>query len=649
MSTYNDLPLEETRLWLSDYAKKRFSSIPSELIAEHIIAVTEGSDFPVRRAAAEALHRRMQNVESDGLFVKESPTPAVIGQYLVAKASGGKGNGGGRKRHEARPYETVLLSVSPLRGQCNCPDFLKGSLGLCKHLLTSIDYVCEKPRRFEAAQREAVKLSGSTTQKLIWNPIIPLVGSGDRLLGLRLIGTSAPSLRGFNRDGQVELSQLGEATQRAAWLREIAEQVHKRGRGRPAIIAGPDVCALLAAELDSAERRNLAEHEGRLALAHLKGLKRKLYPYQLQGVKRFFEQGRLLLADDMGLGKTTQAIACCHALFHAGKVKRGLVITPASLKPQWLREWQATTDVPVLMVDGNTKERQQVYDQAKRGFLIVNYELLLREFDQIASFSHEFVVLDEAQRIKNYATKSAVYVKALPAQRRLVLTGTPMENRLDDLASILDWVDDAALAPKWRLPAWHIRYEGDGMKARVGARNLETLRQRIDHCVVRRVRQDVLDQLPGRTDTRVSVAMTAEQRDEHASLAPPIAKIAAIAQRRALTQAEFLRLMQLMNTQRMIANGLAQLRFEELWPSLSGHPPTPALLDGLFAPKLIELRNLIEALVVDQDRKVVIFQPVAAHAEVGGLGLVGYSFGEGQALAVLYRSGDFQVTYTELG
>jgi SNF2 family DNA or RNA helicase len=65
------------------------------------------------------------------------------------------------------------------------------------------------------------------------------------------------------------------------------------------------------------------------------------------------------------------------------------------------------------------------------------------------------VVLDEAQRIKNYATKSAVYVKSLTPEYRLVLTGTPMENRLEELASILDWVDDVALAPKWRLVPWY--------------------------------------------------------------------------------------------------------------------------------------------------------------------------------------------------
>jgi superfamily II DNA or RNA helicase len=603
MESTSDLSLQETRLWLTDYAHRRFTPIPGDAIAQHVISVTEGADFPVRRAAIEALHRRMQNVGSDGLFVKQSPERTALGQYTIARPS--DGNGSVRKRHEPRPYETVLLGVAPLGGQCDCPDYLKGGLGLCKHLLTAIAHVFEKPKRLNAALRESARLDHAPHYDVAWNPVIPLAGSGDRLLGLRL--TEGSSAKGFKSNGAVNLSQLGDTKLRATFLRNLVGQVNKQGRRNAALSAGPGVKGLLVAELEVAERLCTAESEARVALGHLKGLKRHLYPYQLEGVKSFLEQGRLLLADDMGLGKTTQAIACCHALFHCGMVKRGLVIVPAALKPQWLREWQATTDVPVIMVDGNTEERRKAYDSAKRGFVIVNYELLLREFDRVASFAHEFVILDEAQRIKNYATKSAVYVKALPSQRRLVLTGTPMENRLDDLASILDWVDDRALAPKWRLPAWHIRYEGDGMKARVGARNLETLRQRIDHCVVRRVRQEVLDQLPGRTDTRVSVPMTREQDSEHASLNQPIAQLAAIAQRRPLKQAEFLRLMSLMNTQRIIANGLAQLQFEELWPSLAGHPPTAALLEGLFAPKLLELRNLVEALVIDQGRKVVIF------------------------------------------
>jgi hypothetical protein len=91
MDSANDLPLEETRLWFADYAQRRFAPIPAELIAGHVLAVTVGADFPVRRAAIEALHRRMQNIDSDGLFVKQSPEKRILGQYTIAKPTNGKG------------------------------------------------------------------------------------------------------------------------------------------------------------------------------------------------------------------------------------------------------------------------------------------------------------------------------------------------------------------------------------------------------------------------------------------------------------------------------------------------------------------------------------------------------------------------------
>jgi len=182
-----------------------------------------------------------------------------------------------------------------------------------------------------------------------------------------------------------------------------------------------------------------------------------------------------------------------------------------------------------------------------------------------------------------------------------------MENRLDELASIVEWVDDLALEPKWRLASWHT-IPVDGKTEIGGARNLETLRTRLATCMVRRVRQEVLSQLPARTDTRIPIEMTAEQMDEHDALNMPIAQILGRAKRRPLAQAEFLRLMTLLTTQRIIANGLAQLRFEQIWPDLSRiERPTDSTLRGLASPKLVELRELIAQLALAQGRKVVVF------------------------------------------
>lgn len=120
---------------------------------------------------------------------------------------------------------------------------------------------------------------------------------------------------------------------------------------------------------------------------------------QREGVQRFFETGRLLLADDMGLGTTTQAIAACHGLFETACIKRGLLIVPAALRPQWGRKWEATTRVPITLVEGSPTERSRTYQNCKRGFLIVSYEQLLRDLVHVQRFEPELVVLDEAQRI----------------------------------------------------------------------------------------------------------------------------------------------------------------------------------------------------------------------------------------------------------
>ena len=192
-----------------------------------------------------------------------------------------------------------------------------------------------------------------------------------------------------------------------------------------------------------------------------------LYPWRHEGVERFLSSGRLLLADDMGLGETAQAIAASHVLSRSGRVRRGLLIVPASLKPQWNQEWKRFSDVAVDVVEGPPEARARSYRRVREGFLIALYEQTFRDLERMRSWRPDLVVLDEAQRIKNWATKTAVAVKQLRPPYRLVLTGTPMENRLVELASIMEWVDSHALEPKWRLGPQHEVTE-DGKRGPVG-------------------------------------------------------------------------------------------------------------------------------------------------------------------------------------
>ena len=365
--------------------------------------------------------------------------------------------------------------------------------------------------------------------------------------------------------------------------------------------------ALLREERRRLDARHDAARDVATTRAALRTLKQRLYPYQRVGVERFLETGSLLLADDMGLGKTAQAIASCHVLYATKRAVRGLLIVPAALKPQWAREWARFTDTPVRLVEGDPAARAAVYATTKRGFLVANYEQALRDLALMRAFDPEIVVLDEAQRIKNFAAKTAVCVKRLEPRLRLVLTGTPMENRLGELSSLLDVVDDRALEPIWRLEPWHAVRGPDGRETQ-GVRHLDTLRERLAGCMLRRLRGDVLAQLPARTDTRIPVDMTDEQRDEHDALNQPIAQLAAAARTRPLTPAQFLRLMSLLTTQRVIANGIAQLRFDARWPALEKITrPDEAALSSLAAPKLAELREILVQVVVGQARKTVVF------------------------------------------
>ncbi len=539
-------------------AQRKTGSIPPDLLVRHVLSVTEEADWPVKREALEALLRRLSFGRTDGLTIASRPPDGrVLGCYSTR-----------RKGSSARPYRTLLVRIDPVDGSCDCADFLRSSLGLCKHLLAILEDLGSRPRLFERAREEGPPPLGA----LRWDPVRPLTGPGDRLAQVRP-PVPVPS----------------KPEKRLALVEYLLGEVHD-GRREPALHA------LLCEE----RRRLQRPRDVDAPLKALGSLKQRLFPYQREGVERFLERGRLLLADDMGLGKTAQAIAACHALWHSGRIRRALVVVPAALKPQWLREWQSFTGAPARVVDGGPDLRNDAFDACRRGFLITNYEQLIRDVDVVRAWEPDLIVLDEAQRMKNWATKTALTVKRLDPPYRLVLTGTPMENRLEELASIVEWVDDLALEPKWRLVPWHM--------APGGARNLDTLRERLAGCMVRRVRKDVLSQLPERTDARVGVEMTPEQQAAHAELDPSIARLAHIGRKRPLTPPEFLKLMQLLATQRIISNGMAQLNFDEVWPDLSKiERPTESTLKGLSSPKLIELRELIEQLAVEQGRKVVVF------------------------------------------
>lgn len=549
--------------------------IPPSLAAAQVLRVTEGGDFGLQKAAADALLRRIRAVSDEWRLARGRRGSRLrAGAHRVIVARG-------------RSYQVWVGAFRELSGSCECADFARSSLGLCKHLWWVLEQGFDAHGNASAAT--------ASPRALGWNPVRPLTGEGDWLARVQWRGEGRAPWP-FDSVGNLQAKTVRDPTRR----REAVETLLKTQDLDPAL------SALLRRERSHLERRVELTPSAMDIKRALKKLRQPLFPYQATGVARFLETGRLLLADDMGLGKTAQAIASCHVLHATGRVKKGLIVVPAALKTQWLREWKHFTHVPASIVEGPPADRLRQYRGLDSGFLIVNYEQVLKDLPALVLLAPELVVLDEAQRIKNWAAKTSLSIKQLQPAWRLVLTGTPLENRLTELASLMDWVDDLALEPKWRLTEWHTT-RADGARDAIGAKNLDTLRARLEPAMLRRVRKEVLKQLPPRRDTRVPVAMTDEQRSEHGALDQPIARLLRTSKVRPLTQPEFLKLMSLMTQQRIICNGLAQRDFESLWPGLAAQNPTEATLRGLFSPKLTEFRELVANLVVTQGRKVVVF------------------------------------------
>ena len=582
-------PLDDTatRELLVGQARGRFGKLDPARVAAIVMQVTAGHGFAIQKAAFDALVRRYGFARRDALQPRP-PAKGILGDYTTEGTKG--------KKAGERPYVTRLASIAPLVASCSCRDFLRSGLGVCKHVLVVLESL-----EVSGAIGSHVAPHELDAPDLAWDPYVPLAGARDRLARL----TSRTSLPGFV-EGSPSSEALADPAARLRLVTDLEAMIRAN-----TMTAEPAALALVVEERTRAERRLEASAAAENDFASRTSLLRELYTYQAEGLRAFLETGRLLLADDMGLGKTTQAIAACHALFATKRIRRALLVVPAALRGQWKREWDATTDaMPLTVVEGSPEERARLYRKVKSGALVMGYEQLLRDLAHVKTFDPEMFVLDEAQRVKNWATKSALCVAELGSRYRLVLTGTPMENRIDELGALVDLVDDVALEPKWRLAAEHVvRSEGPGPNAAPTAvlKGLGGLRTRLSSVLLRRVRHDVLSDLPPRTDTRVPVELSAEQRAEHDELLLPISQLLALSARRSLAPGESTRLMSLLAMQRMIGNGLAQVRFAETWPRIEHQKPSEDVLAGLFSPKLSAFRGLVERVVVEQSRKAVVF------------------------------------------
>ncbi|MGH1437349.1 MAG: DEAD/DEAH box helicase [Lewinella sp.] len=281
-------------------------------------------------------------------------------------------------------------------------------------------------------------------------------------------------------------------------------------------------------------------------------IKAKLYDYQREGVLFAAQAGRCLLADEMGLGKTIQALATAELYRREYQINTVFIICPTSLKYQWRAEIEKFTDSTVIVVEGSQKKRTEQYAE-EAFYKILTYNVVVRDLHLINQQQPDFIILDEAQRIKNWDTKISRAVKQLQAPFRLALTGTPLENKLEDLYSIVQFLDQFLLGPLYLLLYRHQVKEENGII--IGYRNLDQITKKLSSLMLRRRKKDVLKQLPKRVDKHLFVPMTPQQRSMHSGYENDVAQIVAKWKRlNFLTEADRLRLMSCLQLMRMSCN-----------------------------------------------------------------------------------------------
>jgi SNF2 family DNA or RNA helicase len=218
------------------------------------------------------------------------------------------------------------------------------------------------------------------------------------------------------------------------------------------------------------------------------------FKYQFDGVAFLYPRHEAVLADEMGLGKTMQAIVAMRLLAQQGHVRRVLLVCPKPLVTNWQRELSLwAPELPVTVIEGKQSRREWLWQNAKEGVLLANYETLVRDRESLVAQQDPFdlAVTDESQRIKNRSSTTNEVVCSIPRRRSWALTGTPIENSADDLVGIFDFVSPGCLQPQMKIA---------------------NIRKSVSDYIIRRTKDQVLTELPPKLFRDAEIELTPEQQ-----------------------------------------------------------------------------------------------------------------------------------------
>ncbi len=508
---------------------------------------------------SRALLEREKRASEEKMTVKSADSTTPWTDYLVASAASGK------------TYRVALRGRARGQSYCSCPDFRKNALGTCKHVFK--------------VQAGAQKNFGPHGMAAKWAPDRIAVFArydGDLRLGLEAPARVAAAARAIVGPWRERFAREPDE------LIELFEAIRKLSQLGEEVLVYPDAEEFLGqamhrhrmSALVAEIRRDPLGHALRRAL-----LKIELLPYQLDGIAFAAGAGRAVLADEMGLGKTIQGVGMAELLARQAGIGRVLIVCPASLKSQWRAEIERFCERGVQLVSGKSAERSAQYEGGAF-FTVCNYEQVLRDFLAIERTKWDLIILDEAQRIKNWQAKTSRIIKGLRSPFALVLTGTPLENRLDDLYSVVEFIDDRRLGPAYRFINRH-RVATETGKV-LGYKNLAALRQHLKPVLLRRTRASVAQELPPRTTEIVRITPTDEQLQLHGA---QMQVVQSITRKSFLTEMDLLRLQKALLLARMSANSTFLV---------DKQPPG-------YSTKIERVGELLVTLCAEPGRKLILF------------------------------------------
>jgi SNF2 family DNA or RNA helicase len=249
-------------------------------------------------------------------------------------------------------------------------------------------------------------------------------------------------------------------------------------------------------------------------------IKAELRPYQKEGIhwleklRHMYLNG--ILADDMGLGKTLQAIVAIAQYHGKNKGSLSLIVCPTSLLYNWKEEFfKFNSKLKVLVVDGVPNQRKKTIEKINDyDVIITSYTLMQKDIEHYKKVTFSYTVLDEAQHIKNRGTRNAKSVKMIQSSHRLILTGTPIENSLEELWSLFDFLMPGLLSSYDRFVENYIRISGEKH-----IKNMEYLKKKIAPFIMRRMKVDVLKDLPPVDEITYHCKLSKEQLELYRSYA----------------------------------------------------------------------------------------------------------------------------------